>query len=177
MLSDNDIEYLVRSYNTKKNWTNTTTRLDKLGNRIEFRMSLSEWLDLWLSSDAWRTRLAKRNGSTAVISRINDIGHYEIGNVFIQSSGKNVADAERDYSAPRARLILMNKARKGQTSFRKGHSLDDLYGRERSDSIKAKLSRTLTGMPKPTSTCPHCGKEGGRHLMQRWHFNNCPKLR
>ncbi len=25
----------------------------------------------------------------------------------------------------------------------------------------------------PKLTCPHCGKEGGRNLMKRYHFDNC----
>jgi len=29
------------------------------------------------------------------------------------------------------------------------------------------------GIPKPKTTCPHCGKEGGNSLMTRYHFNNC----
>ena len=28
-------------------------------------------------------------------------------------------------------------------------------------------------IPKPKTTCPHCGKEGGNSLMTRYHFNNC----
>ena len=27
--------------------------------------------------------------------------------------------------------------------------------------------------PRPTKTCPHCGKEGGAIAMPRWHFDNC----
>lgn len=29
------------------------------------------------------------------------------------------------------------------------------------------------GKPKPTITCPHCGKEGSPNNMKRWHFDNC----
>ena len=25
------------------------------------------------------------------------------------------------------------------------------------------------------ATCPHCGKEGGKSVMTRWHFDNCKK--
>lgn len=27
--------------------------------------------------------------------------------------------------------------------------------------------------PKPKTTCPHCGKEGGFNAMNRYHFDNC----
>ena len=30
---------------------------------------------------------------------------------------------------------------------------------------KARLIHTLK--------CPHCGKEGGKAVMRRWHFDNC----
>ena len=26
---------------------------------------------------------------------------------------------------------------------------------------------------KQTTTCPHCGKQGGGGSMKRWHFDNC----
>jgi hypothetical protein len=25
-------------------------------------------------------------------------------------------------------------------------------------------------------SCPHCGKVGAAHIMQRWHFSNCDSL-
>ena len=28
--------------------------------------------------------------------------------------------------------------------------------------------------PKPTITCPYCGKTGGLPQMKRWHMDNCP---
>ena len=34
--------------------------------------------------------------------------------------------------------------------------------------IKAKKRK-----PKPIATCPHCGTEGGKSAMARWHFDNC----
>ncbi len=37
--------------------------------------------------------------------------------------------------------------------------------------IKAKKRK-----PKPIVTCPHCGTEGGKSAMARWHFDNCKLL-
>lgn len=31
----------------------------------------------------------------------------------------------------------------------------------------------LTGITKKQVTCPHCNKQGGINVMNRWHFENC----
>jgi hypothetical protein len=41
-----------------------------------------------------------------------------------------------------------------------------------SDSLKGKKSK-LIGVKTKKLMCPHCNKEGGNGLMQRWHFDNC----
>jgi hypothetical protein len=75
----------------KKNFTKRNSRLDAAGNRIEFHLSFKEWLDIWLSSGHFRER-GKRKGQYCM-SRRGDIGHYAIGNVFIQPTAKNIAEA------------------------------------------------------------------------------------
>ena len=37
------------------------------------------------------------------------------------------------------------------------------------------VSKSLTGIDRPKTTCPHCGKQGGDGAMSRWHFDNCKK--
>ncbi len=53
-------------------------------------------------------------------------------------------------------------------------------GKTRSEETKAKMSLARLGVgkgvKKPTSTCPHCGKVGGRHVMLRYHFEKCKSL-
>lgn len=58
--------------------------------------------------------------------------------------------------------------------------LVDNPGKNKSDETKRKISESLKGkttwnkgQPRKKITCPHCGKEGGEGLMQRWHFDNC----
>lgn len=46
-------------------------------------------------------------------------------------------------------------------------------GRKFSDDHKAKLSIANKGKKRPLITCPHCGKEGGKGNMTRYHFDNC----
>lgn len=35
------------------------------------------------------------------------------------------------------------------------------------------LSKALKGRKFEIVRCPHCGKEGNKPLMKRWHFDNC----
>jgi hypothetical protein len=66
--------------------------LDKTGNKIEFKLSFEEWYDIWKKSGHWEER--GRKAGQYCMSRIDDIGHYEVGNVFIQLHSKNVHDAK-----------------------------------------------------------------------------------
>lgn len=46
----------------------------------------------------------------------------------------------------------------------------------RTEAHNNKLSAAQKGIPKgpqPKTTCPHCGKIGGRSAMTRCHFDNC----
>lgn len=38
---------------------------------------------------------------------------------------------------------------------------------------RGNISKATKGKPKPTVTCPHCGKSGGKPSMTRFHFDNC----
>lgn len=74
----------------------TVQRLDRNGDIIEFRLTFDEWFDIWVASGQLDNRGRKRG--QFVMSRFNDTGHYEVGNVFIQECGKNVAEANKVYN-------------------------------------------------------------------------------
>ena len=82
-------KYLKEKYRTKI--ASTRHRVDKLGNPIEFRLSFDEWSKLW--DDAGL--LPNRN---YILSRVNDIGHYEAGNVYVNHTLLNVTEASTDNS-------------------------------------------------------------------------------
>lgn len=42
-----------------------------------------------------------------------------------------------------------------------------------SDESKSKISEANKGKKKPTVICNYCGKEGGKPVMTRYHFENC----
>lgn len=53
-------------------------------------------------------------------------------------------------------------------------------GKNKSEETKVKMSKghigkisQFKGVSRKKLICPHCGKEGGEGLMQRWHFDNC----
>lgn len=58
---------------------------------IEFNLTYEEWWDIWQKSGKWNERGAVKG--KYVMSRYNDIGAYEIGNVFIQSFEDNRREA------------------------------------------------------------------------------------
>jgi hypothetical protein len=75
---------LLEKYRMKK--ASTKGRRDANGDLIEMRLTAEEWCQLWEESGFIPSR-------DYVISRRNDIGHYEIGNVYIQHNLHNVTQA------------------------------------------------------------------------------------
>ena len=70
----------------KEKQRSTKGRIDKLGNPIEFKLTFEEWKNLWNSAD-------RLPGYPYVVSRKNDIGHYEIDNVYINHNLMNVTES------------------------------------------------------------------------------------
>jgi hypothetical protein len=77
-------EYLLKKYKLKIR--STKGRTDKLGNPIEFKLTFDEWVNIWVEAG----KLPNRD---YVLSRTNDIGHYEIGNVYVNHALHNVTEA------------------------------------------------------------------------------------
>ncbi len=75
---------LLEKYKSKIH--STVGRVDKLGNAIEMRLTYEEFKILW-------AEFGRLPGHPYVISRKDDIGHYEINNVFIQHTRDNSTQA------------------------------------------------------------------------------------
>lgn len=86
---------LRRAYNEAKR---IKDRLDANGDKILFLLTFEEWSSVWEESGHWEKRGARKG--KYVMSRKNDVGHYEIGNVFIQLHTQNVSDAHRGKPKP-----------------------------------------------------------------------------
>lgn len=80
----NKEQYLKEKYRAKI--SSTRGRVDKLGNPIEFRLTFEEWVTLWDNAGLLP-------GRDYVLSRQNDIGHYEIGNVYVNHNLHNVMES------------------------------------------------------------------------------------
>jgi hypothetical protein len=80
----------------KEHKGSVANRIDKLGNPIEFRLSFEEWDDIWSNSGKWDQR-GVRKGQYCM-SRYNDIGHYEVSNVYIQETTENTRQHNAEYT-------------------------------------------------------------------------------
>lgn len=64
-----------------------------------FLFTFDEWWDIWQRSGHWEERGWGSN--KYCMSRFNDRGAYEINNVFIQTNGQNVRQAQLGTHNPR----------------------------------------------------------------------------
>jgi hypothetical protein len=57
---------------------------------IAFLLSFDQWLEIWIASGYWTQR--GRGSKFYCMSRINDIGAYEVGNVLIVQNCDNIIE-------------------------------------------------------------------------------------
>lgn len=77
------------------------SKTDAQGNPVEMRLTFDQWWSIWESSGHWQDR--GRSAGKYCMSRLNDLGHYEVGNVFIQLHSQNISQIDRsnfDWSKP-----------------------------------------------------------------------------
>jgi hypothetical protein len=67
-------------------------RVDAAGNPIEWKLTFEEWFDIWLKSGHY-DKCGRKRGCY-VMSRFNDLGAYEVGNVFVQLGTDNIKQAQ-----------------------------------------------------------------------------------
>jgi hypothetical protein len=123
-------------------------RVDAAGNPIEFRLTFDEWWDIWEASGKYHL-CGKRRGQYCM-SRVNDIGHYEVGNVFIQLHSENNSQAHKGRimgPASEERKQKVSAANKGipkSEAWKQQHSAV-MKGRTLSVEHKQKLSAASKG--------------------------------
>lgn len=111
-----DKKILLKKYKAKK--SSTIGRLDKNRQPIEFRLSFDEWCMLW-------EEFGQYPKQPWVLSRKNDLGHYELGNVFIQHNVDNAIDSygrnpddykinQYSFETGYSRRIVKNMIKRGQ---------------------------------------------------------------
>lgn len=115
-ITDNDIERLKKAFSQHKH--DTKGRLDKAGKPIEFRLSFDEWFSIWYESGVWHLRGVGKD--KFVMSRFDDLGHYEVGNVKVQPHSQNVREGHQGHSQTwqtRAKIKAANHKRYGTEPF------------------------------------------------------------
>ena len=151
---------------------NTERRSKKADKPFQFLLTFDEWMKIWLESGKLSER--GRTRGCYVMSRNNDSGNYEVGNVFIQKFEDNVTQAQLGVTKPerteKHRRSISERMR-NQIAWNKGVAA--------SEDAKRNMSAAKVGKPNPSvsalKTCPHCGKVGGASAMTRYHFDNCKR--
>ena len=112
---------------------------------IEFKLTFDEWWSIWEQSGKYEQRGCRKG--QYVMSRVNDTGPYEVGNVFIQTCGGNNSDAHK--GRPKPKSIFNGNAY--------------VWSLER----KKKLSDKMKGRKQPTTYCEKCDKEISKNNFGR----------
>ncbi|MDC8773572.1 hypothetical protein [Roseateles albus] len=132
-------------------------RKDRQGTQIEMRMTFDQWLAVWEESGKLHLRGAGKG--RYCMSRLDDLGHYEEGNIAIILTTENCRQGH---------LGRPSKI-KGRPSPRKGMPLADEH--------RAHVVESLKRHQLTTVVCPHCGRTGQLLVMHRHHFDHCPTVR
>lgn len=126
----NDKKTALKRYNMHK--SNASGRTDANGNPILFLLTFEQWFQIWIESGHWHERGNKKG--QYCMSRKDDLGNYEVGNVFIQLHAQNVSQAQ--------------KGRPCKTKGKKCPNISiALKGKTTGPNVK--LSETLKGKPRP----------------------------
>ena len=105
MLTDKELKIAKQKY--KDHIGNCRGRIDRLGNPIEFRLTFDQWIDIWLTSGHWHERGNKCG--QYVMSRFNDLGHYELDNVEIKTVEENHLEHSQTLQWKKNHKVAMQK--------------------------------------------------------------------
>lgn len=116
---------------------------------IPFELSLTEWIKIWQDSGKWELRGTGKG--SYVMSRMNDVGSYSIGNVYICCQEQNAGDARRGDKS---------------TQDHSQKIADALKGKKKDPIAVAK--NALSQLTRTKYTCQHCAQviSGAGNLKQ-----------
>ena len=110
----------------------TKNRVDAAGNQILFKLTFLEWSTWWDATGQIGNRGRKKG--QFVMARFDDLGHYEIGNIFCSTQRANVQFAStRPMSEETKQKLRKPKSEETKQKMRKPKSSDH----------KAKLQKNL----------------------------------
>jgi hypothetical protein len=143
-------------FNAQRRALKNQPRTDAAGNQIEFKLTFEEWLDIWLESGHLHERGCK--AGQYCMSRYDDIGHYEVGNVFIQLHADNTRQAGRNPKSIPDPVFTCEHCgiTCNSSKYTQYHGANCNHN---PNQIKV--------------TCPHCNKTGGKNQIKQFHFDRC----
>lgn len=150
-LTAEELQAALRSYEGKRKGVHL--RRDRTGIQLEMRLTFEQWLNIWLASGKILMRGVWKG--QYCMARKGDLGHYEVGNVFIQLASENARDAK-----------LGRPGLKGRMSPTKGMKQSEESNRKRR---AAKLAQ-------PKKPCPHCSRYFEPAAYGRYHGDNCKRV-
>jgi uncharacterized protein YdaU (DUF1376 family) len=68
--------------------------------------------------------------------------------------------------------MIGNTNGRGNKGQKRGPQTEESNAK-RSATLMGRKIPSITGVPKPKVTCPHCGKTGGKPQMIQYHFDKC----
>ena len=146
-----------RRYLTQKSAVKTKGRVDKSGVKILFKFTFEKWADIWEASGKW-AQYGHFKGQYCM-ARYDDLGHYEVGNVYIRLHSENAGDSRRG-----ATVSDETKERMRQAQLGKVHT----------EETKLKLREAFVGKPKIRVNCSLCGFETSKQNLSR-HESACKR--
>jgi len=154
--------------------SDTNPRYDAAGCRIEFKLTYGEWYDIWDASGKWSERGV--GAGKYCMTRLNDLGHYEVGNVEIRLHTTNSIDASigRSFTHTEEAKRKISEAGKGRKASAEtvAKMSKAATGVICKPETKAKLSALWKGKQKNRVTCKLCGMETSPQNLSR-HTNVC----
>jgi hypothetical protein len=130
---------------------------------IDFLFTFEEWWEMWQNSGKWEQR-GNFKGQYCM-ARKGDVGPYSIDNVDIILSSQNSSDGRKGKSMPEWWSKYVSEISTGRVWTEEQKQV--LRGPRGPLGYKRKAHQS------EQVTCPHCGKNGAKRLMTRYHFENC----
>jgi hypothetical protein len=153
---------------------------------VPFRFTFREWWMIWLESGHWEERGIRRG--QYVMARPGDLGAYEVGNVEICTSEKNLADMSPERVSAKNKKTAQTRSKNGwrpgqtmtpeqrsvrakkgfQTRLKKGNYLSQIFTPEQRSEIgkKSAQTRLKNGSYPFQSFTPEQRSEIGRKANQ-----------
>lgn len=112
-------------------------RVDKIGNKIEFRLTFDQWITWWKETGHYTER--GRGRGKYVMSRKNDLGHYELGNVECKLNEDNVREASLHRIRTEESKKKTSLSLQGRIPWNKGKSKQKLHLSTQAESKNANI--------------------------------------